>query len=379
MKKIKTAFIIDHLDVGGTETQLYLLLKNMDQSRFEPVVFCLKEKGAAGAKIEALGIEVKLLTIEFGFMPKIINRAGLVLALFWQLKQRNIDVVQTYLITANIFGSMAAKIAGVKVICASERSIRNTDNHDLNDRNLVFKFLSRFIDIVSGNSKMVVEYLQKQVKVPENKTICIYNGIQTDIKVNHNQNIRHQLNVSPDGFLLGIVGRLVPQKNHAMLFKAVARIYKKQPNFKLIVIGDGPRRNELEMMVESLGLSKVISFLGNRSDVRQLLPVLDLVIQTSNFEGLPNVIMEAMSAGLPVIATDAGGTKELMVHQETGYLIPCGDENQLVKKLSELLKNPLKMQKMGSKGKAYIRQYFSINQLVEKTQNLYLNLLKNKA
>lgn len=379
MKKVNIAFIIDHLDVGGTETQLYLLLKNLDRHVFQPIVFCLKEKGVVADKIENLGIEVILININYRFIPKLMNRCAMVLSLAAQMKKREITVVQSYLLTANIFGSIAARMAGVKVVCASERSIRNTDNLDLKGRSKVFRIVSIFIDKVSGNSSMVMDYLQHKVKIPKRKLTCISNGVPKPEHRFNKKQIKQNLGYTPDIKLIGIVGRLMEQKNHQMLIEAVKHLKSDMGETRILIIGDGPMRGILETIVAQEHLSDKIIFLGNRLDIDWLLTGLDLLVQTSNFEGLPNVIMEAMSAGLPVIATDAGGTNELVTHQENGYLIPCNDIEQLRYHLEAFIENPKAFEHMGSKGKASIEKHFSIDQLVNQSQRLYLDLLTAKA
>ncbi len=379
MNTIRIAFIIDHLDVGGTETQLYSLLRGLDKKQFEPQVICLKEKGRTAQQIENIGVPVLAMFPSKWVRPKLLNRIVLVLKLAKYLKKNQIKIIQNYLITSNILGTIAGKLAGVNVICASERGVTNTDNGDLSGRNKVFRSLLPWIDKVIGNSNLVVDYLRKSVNVPDDKLCCINNGINyRKYQEAPPSGLRTEFGLPDEAILIGVIGRLIVQKNHLLVFKVFKELTESYPNLFLMVVGDGCHKDKLVQMVTQFRLEAKIIFLGNRSEIPSILKDLDIVVQGSNFEGLPNVIMEAMSTAKPVVATDAGGTRELVIHNETGFLVPCKKENPLRKKLAHLINNPEDRLTMGFKGQQHIKQHFSGNQLINHTQNLYLHLLQKK-
>lgn len=385
-EKISIAFIIDHLDLGGTESQILALLSRMNLSLFRPVVFCLKEKGRVAQKIEALGIEVKLVKVDYSFLPLVLNRLIMTFQLASLLKEYQVKVVQTYLLTANIFGTIAAKLAGVKVICAAERGLTTSDDQKQQPlRNFIFRLLSYQISKVVANSKMVSDYLLEKQKIPVEKTFVIHNGINTEkfnsLEESHElkKHLYERLNIPTQVKLVGIIARLVKPKNHQMLLSAIAKLKTEKTDFAVLLIGDGPLREELEVEVKKLKLEKVVYFLGNRSDIPGLLSILDLVVQTSDFEGLPNALMEAMAAKKAVLATNAGGTSELVIHNETGILVDCGDLNNFALKLKLLLENDTLRDKLGKQGLRYVKDYFTLEAMVNKTESLYLELLFPKT
>jgi len=371
MKPIKIAFVIDYLTGGGTAAQLHLLLSGLDRNIFDPVVFCIKEGGKIADKIETLGISVELLP-RYTFPA---HPLGQRLRQTWQLAQilrkRQIEIVQNYLLTANIFGTLAAKLASVPHIFASERNVINTDAVDLPKRNRSFRFVSRWCDAVIGNSELVGHYLRDTARIDPAKIRVIQNGVRTDRFDGIQCDLRNELKLPGEVKLIGKIARLVPQKNHALLLTVVRQLAKKRQDFCLLLIGDGGLRSDLEQTVDQLEIGNFVRFLGNRQNVPSILATLDIVVQSSDFEGMPNAIMEALIAEKAVVATDAGGTGELIIDGQTGVLVSQGSARNLKEGISFLLDNPTLAQQLGQAGAKHVRANFSIRKMVALTQNLY--------
>jgi glycosyltransferase involved in cell wall biosynthesis len=378
MNKIKIAFIIDYLDVGGTESQIYALLQGLDKKQFHPVVICLKKKGEIAGKIEQSGIKVFLIKDYLNRAPKLIVRLLQTLKVSRILKKLQIDIVQNYLVTANIFGTIAARLARAPIICASERGVTNTDQlGDLADRNRILRWISPWIHNVWGNAEQVTDYLKDVVRIPDEKICCIYNGIYVEnFKGSDSYDLRGELGLSPDIKLIGMIARLVPIKNHSLFFESVQIVRKRCENFCVILIGAGDLQSCLEKQVSKIGLKQIVHFLGNRTDVAKILPCLDIVVQSSNGEGLPNAIMEAMAARKPVVATNAGGTEELVMDRKTGFLVPVGNYALLAEKIILLLNDSGLGKTMGEAGYQHIKKNFSIEKMIQNVQDLYLNLVQ---
>lgn len=376
MKVINLAFVIDHLDVGGTESQLYYLLKGLDRQRFSAIVVCFKQKGRIAESIESLGFPVYRLPSFSRFLPKIFRRALQTLNLAYLFRQRNIHLVQNYLLTANIFGTLASWCARVPRVCASERNTINTDCSDQIFKNKVFKFLEPQIDMTIGNSDQVSQYLVERVQLTPHKVCTIPNGVPfAHFQDSLPYDLKKDLELPEGSFLLGKVARLVAAKNHSMLLQVVAKLRDRFPHLHLVLIGDGPLRQELEMQAQKLNLAQHIHFLGTRTDVPRLLASLDLVVSSSDHEGMPNGIMEAMAAGKAVVATNAGGTESLVVYGVTGFVTPRGNAKQLQEHLEILINLPWLCQRFGRQGQNHIKKEFSTERMVERTQKLYLELL----
>jgi len=171
--------------------------------------------------------------------------------------------------------------------------------------------------------------------------------------------------------VVGVVARLHPQKGHEYLIKAARVLADKFKDLKIVLVGDGELRAELEQAVVEAGLSETFIFLGFRSDVRDLLSMFDIFVLPSLYEGLPNVILEAMATNLPVVATSVDGTVELVDDGETGYLVPPRDPGALVAKIGNLLESADLRRQFGRAGRKKVEEQYSLELQVENFQNLY--------
>jgi glycosyltransferase involved in cell wall biosynthesis len=192
------------------------------------------------------------------------------------------------------------------------------------------------------------------------------------------RNLKTPLEIENEGEIIITVGRLHAQKGHCYLLQAIAKAEKKVPKIKLIIIGEGEEENNLKNLVKSLDLTDKIIFAGLRGDVEKIFPIAELFILPSLWEGMPNVILEAMAAGKPVVATKVGGVPEVVVHGETGILVPPEDSNALTSAIIDLLRDKLKAKMMGQAGRMRIEEHFTISKTIEKTEYLYRKLLKEK-
>lgn len=384
MRRIKIAFIIDHLNIGGTETQLYLLLKGMNKELFDPVVFVFKEKGETAGKIEALGIGVHLIGVPMAWLPQraVSDRFLQAMELARMFRERKIDIVQSYLLTANIFGTLAARTAGTPVVCISERGLLPGDGPETFDRRCqtLRNIFAAVGDAAIGNSQAVVDYLEKGIGIPAGKLHCIYNGIETrapGFEPHEIHDLHKELNLSPGIKLVGMIARLVPIKNPVLFLEAV-RLLKDRDDFRAVFIGGGQMEPQLRRYTREFDMEAKVYLLGNRTDVPRLLPSLEIVVQSSSHEGFPNSIMEAMVAKKPVVVTDAGGTVELVIEGETGFIFPRGDKETFAGKIAFLLDNPGIAREMGEKGRAHIRENFSVEKMITAAQELYRHLYYSK-
>jgi glycosyltransferase involved in cell wall biosynthesis len=160
---------------------------------------------------------------------------------------------------------------------------------------------------------------------------------------------------------------------------AISEVVKEIPKIKLLIIGKGEEENKLKDLAKSLDLTNKIIFIGLRHDVKKLLSLARLFILPSLWEGMPNVLLEAMAAGKAVIATEVGGIPEVVVHGETGILVPPEDSDALAKSIKYLLQDEIKINKMGETGRVQVEKHFTIAKMLERTEILYQKLLKEKS
>ena len=367
-RSLNILFMIDELDIGGTEQQILELVRHIDKSRYKPMVCCLRSDGRVADEIRQLGVKVVLLRkrmkFDFFIIPKLMRF----------IKEERIDIVQTYLITANIWGVLAAKLAGVRWIFASERNVNTSDQgnkHPFAD--FVFRVLCTLPARIIGNADAVSKYLVEDINIPKAKVVTIHNGINLDrfdCKVDINRK-KSELGLDLRSPVIGVIARLSPQKNHRMLLQATLKVVNTIPDLRMLIVGDGPLLGQIKDLCNDLDLASNVIFTGARRDVPEIMQVLDISVLPSLFEGFPNTIMESMAAGKPVIATDVGGNPELVENGKTGYIVPSNDPEVMADAILHLLKNRILLAKLGKAGRRRIEKYFTLDRMVQKTEQMY--------
>jgi glycosyltransferase involved in cell wall biosynthesis len=190
--------------------------------------------------------------------------------------------------------------------------------------------------------------------------------------------VRYGLGLDGDTPLLGIVGRLVPIKDHATLFRAIARLPSGAPAPHLVVVGDGDERPRLEQLARDLGLDKRIHFMGWRSDLETIVPEMDVVICASKNEGTPVALIEAMAAGVPVLSTDVGGVGDLVAHGTTGWLVPPSDPAAMAQAIGDLLGDAGRRARLAAAGQVVALEQHQVAGLIRRVEALYTDLLIKK-
>lgn len=360
---VRVLEIIPTLWRGGAERQLTLLAAGLPRDRFEVHVCTLTQHGPLREEIEAAGIAYH----HVGKSWKADPRA------FWRLRrlirQLRPDVVHTWLFAANAYGRQAALSAGVRGIIAGERCVDPWKSwpHWAIDR-----YLARRTTRIATNSTGVVDFYVRHGLPPE-KFVVIPNGVAraTPSAAVSREDLLNELNLPADARLIGGVGRLWPQKRVKDLIWAADLLKVIRDDVHLLLIGDGPLRWRLERYRDQVRIGDRVHFLGERPDVPRLLPHLDGFWLASEYEGQSNAVMEAMSAGVPVVASDIAGNRDLVVPGETGFLFPVGDRAELARYTRELLENPEMARRMGLAGQVRIRDCFSVEKMISSYAALY--------
>jgi glycosyltransferase involved in cell wall biosynthesis len=203
----------------------------------------------------------------------------------------------------------------------------------------------------------------------------IWNGIDTErFTPSRRAAGRNALGLSSE-LLIGTAGRLVPVKDQAGFLRSLAHLRSQGANFTAVIAGDGPLRSELEALAGSLGLASQVRFLGERSDIDAVLAALDIFVLSSVSEGMSNTILEAMSCGVPVVATHVGGADELVVEGLTGTLVPASNAEALGNALAELAMDPARGRRLGAAGRKRVERLFSQQTMLDAYRNLYARLV----
>ena len=367
-EQVKVLFIIWSLEKGGAERFLTTLLKNIDKTRIAPVVCCLNWKGVWAREVEDAGVEV----IELNKRGKFDLIAFLKLIKI--IKNGKFDIVNTHLWAADVIGRMAAMFVGTKVIVSTAQ---NVDIWKKSWHKNVDKLLSYRTNQVIAVSGAVKEYYHNQVGIPLKKISYIPNAIETERfeDAKSGEYIYKVSGFSANDFILACVGRLTEQKGQKYLLVSLSLLKPRYPNIKILFVGYGEDEKKLKELANKLGVQDSVRFMGYRNDIPQILSISSGLVLPSLYEGLPLCVLEAMAAGKPVIATDAGGTKEVIVNDKTGFLVPYENSEKLSAAIEKLFNLPDQGKKMGEKAREVVNVDYSIRSVADQTAELFCNLV----
>jgi glycosyltransferase involved in cell wall biosynthesis len=358
--------VIGQLQRGGAEGQLVSLARGLRGSPYTPVVACLSAVSEPHASLLAsAGIEVKLFPRRGG---RDLSRLR---ALSSWLRSRRPAVVHSWLVGANAYAYGATRLCGARPFVASSRTSMSIES---SIARILHGWVFRRADAVIANSRAVGEFTSRYYGVRRSSIHVVPNGVDMELFAGRDEAagaIRAEAGAAPGSPLVGTVGRLSPEKNIALFVSAAEAIGTVMPGARFVVAGDGPERAALERESAERGLSGRILFLGDRADIPSVLSGMDIFVLPSATEGLPNAVMEAMAAGLPVVATRVGGTPEVVTEGVTGRLVDPGDAGAISRVVVELLGDAEGSRSMGSAGRERIRSEFSVARMVAATLGVY--------
>jgi len=361
--------LIPTLDRSGAEKQMVLLAKGLPRDRFHVEVAALSRLGPLEAELRDAGVPVTAIGKRFKVDP--IALIGL--ARF--LKANAFDVVQTWIFAANTYGRVASWMAGVPVVVVAEMAVDLWKGRV--DR-CVDRWLSTWCDRLVGNSHAVVAFYE-QLGVPKDRLIMIYSGAAAVEPAAADPAVRAELGFEAEAPLILFAGRLAEQKRVDDLLKALDLLQTVQPNARTVIAGDGPLRDRLEQTSHAYHLDNHVKFVGHREDMPRLMAAADLVVLPSAYEGLPNVILEAMQLCKPVVATAAPGTTEVVVDGQTGLLVPVGNPPLLARAIRDVLRDPALGRRLGEAGRARVEAEFRAETMITQFAELYEQLARSKG
>ena len=357
--------IIPTLDRGGAEKQLVLLAKGLPREEFEVHVCALERGGPLETELGDAGIRVTVIGKRWTVDPFAARKLRTL------INQTRPDLVHTWLFEAGFHGRVLAKLMGIRRIVAS----LPRGEPKLQWQWIAERKLAKITNRVVLNSAHVKDVLIAH-GLPSDKLMVISNGVPpaqpSDVS---REELFRELHLPADARPIGIVGRLVPEKGVKELIWACELVRVLHPNVHLLVIGDGPQRSSLEEFASGASDLEHIRFLGERNDVSRIVPHLEMLWHGSERESQSNAIMEAMASGVPVVASDIPGNRELIAHGETGYLIQIGDRAEWGRTTIALLTDESLAQQIGALGKQRMLDQFSIERMVADYAGLYREVL----
>ena len=370
MAKLQLALCITDLDVGGAEKALVQLATRLDSDRFEPVVYCLGprpevDEASCVPPLEAAGIEVQCLgATGKRQLPSIVGRLRAVLT------ERPPDVLQCFLFHANMAGRLAARRAGVSHVVSGIRVAEPRRWHLWADR-LTNGMVQRYVCV----SESVARFSINKARLPENKVLVIPNGIDLDAYPAATPVDMQSLGIPVGRRVITYVGRLEPQKSVDWLIETAGGWLDRLADCDLLLVGKGPEHQKLIAQCQKRGLSDRVHLAGWRPDVPEILAASDMLVLPSRWEGMPNVVLEAMASRLPVLASDVEGVRELLGPNADEQTVDHGDSAAFTEKIVRIASDPALSSDLGDRNRQRVANKFGMDGVVRSYQELWESLV----
>ena len=385
----KIIHIITRLDMGGSAQNALQTCKKLSdkyeivlvhglsyESRMTDLERKIIENGIEETKAQGVKV-IPLPSLVRSIRP--LKDFRTLLSLVWLIFKEKPHIVHTHSSKAGILGRLAAKIAGVPYIIHTPHGHVFYGHFGIIGSKIFLwierifsRFTDRMVALTDGEKR---DYVKLSVCPPE-KLFKIHSGVDLKQFMQPNGNSlekKRSLGLDHNGIVIGFVGWLLPIKGPEYLLKAMAHIWPDHPTASLVMVGKGELDVDLRAQALRMNANGKVKFLGWREDIHEIMPVFDMLVLPSLNEGMGRVLVEAMAAGKPVVASEVGGIPDLVKHGETGYLVRPADEKALANGIKKILNDPEQAKKMGRRGKEYCRQ-FSLEAMIEKLDRLYSDL-----
>jgi glycosyltransferase involved in cell wall biosynthesis len=375
--RINVLLVVSTLEYGGSQRQVVELANSLDPHRFDVHVCSLSSYAPLGALLRDRERRFHVIEKRHAFDATVVPR------LVALLRRLRTHVVQGYLFDAEIATALAGRLARTPLVVGSERN----SEYVFKTRHLVAYRLTRAcVDLVIANSHVGAAFNSRMLGRDPAIYRVVHNGVDSDrFAPGDRLSARQALGLGPEAYVIGMLASFKPQKDHALAFRAIVRVLPRAPSLRLLLVGDflyggqhdtDEHKRRLIELVADLGLEQHCLFLGNRDDVERVYAACDVTLLTSRYEGTPNVVLESMACGVPVVATAAGDVPTLVPDGQAGFVVPLGDEEALAARLGQLHDDPALRQRLGRQARQWVEQEFTLSRLAERTGHVFLEALK---
>ncbi|MDJ0928064.1 MAG: glycosyltransferase family 4 protein [Gammaproteobacteria bacterium] len=369
--RLRVAFVLPSLVRAGAETQTVNLVNGLADRAFEKHLFVFESNMDQADRVRQPGVALHHVSrrSKFDLAP--------VRALARLIDEKEIDVLHCSLQIALFMGWCARRVSRRKprLLVALHTTHNRSRREDMFDL-LLFQWLMRSCNRIICVCQAQERHWQNKYAFLRGRTQVIYNGVDTeffspDTVSDAGAKLRRELGIAPDAVVACCIAAFRPEKGHDILLRAFARALESEVDAYLLLAGAGPRLSEIEALVTELGLNQRVEFLGIRADVRPILAAADVsVIASTAVETFSIAMLESLSMGVPVIATDIGGAGEMVFPDETGLLVPCGDPESLARAMTKMFGQPAACAAMGRKGRQLVMRQFSEEMMLSRTTDL---------
>ncbi|MDL5158998.1 glycosyltransferase [Actinomycetospora termitidis] len=366
-RPLPVLFVVPDLAVGGAERHLVSLVSTLDRARVSPSVVCVGEAGALFPQLAAAGVPARALQRR--------KRAALLAALdlLRLLRRERPGLVVTRGYSADVLARTVALLLGIPA------STWVHDSRDHVPRALARRLFDRLANRHSAGVLGLVEAQRPyfaRLGWRDDQVCIVPPGVASAPATTPSMTVRGCLGFAPDTEVVVLVARLTHQKDHATALRAFARVRAARARARLLLVGDGPLREDLERLAVELGVSEDVVLTGTRSDIADLLGAADVGLLSSREECAPQALLEAMSSGLPVVATAVGGVPEMVDHGSTGLLVPAGDVGALADALLTVLDDPVRRRELGRAGQRHVARHVDLEVSTRRAENALTRLAR---
>lgn len=376
-KTVRILHLAGSAEWAGGEVYLLQLAHRLNRNRFSLEIVCPYD-GPFVQRLHQEGVAVSVVDLTRLASPSAIFRLRDLLV------RKEAKIVQSHGARSNFYGRVAGRLAGVPAIIST---VHNSlyDYPVGRGRKALYLLMDRLTAPLAHRIVCVADSLAQDLirrsRLDARQLQVIHNGIDLD-RFNPRDvdglRVRQQLGLPP-GPLIGMIGRMTPQKGHIYFLQAFARVRDRFPEARALIVGDGPLREELEGMARELKIEEGCIFTGVRSDIPELLSTLDVFVLSSVSEGLPYAVLEAMAMARPVVATRVSGLPEIIEDGVTGLLVPPRNPQALGAAVIGLLQDRDRAQKMGAAGRRTVEEKFGLDRMVQEIERLYEILMSHSG
>ncbi len=364
--RMRITHVVENLNRGGLERVVIDLVEQQQTLGHACQIVCLFEPGQLAPEIERLGVPLVSCHKRYGLDFAAVRRMRAA------VRHHHPDVLHTHNAMAHYYAVLATAFLPLRRI----NTRHGMANYPFSrKRELFYRLAMAFSDMAAVVCDKARENFLRYRIIPAAKAITVYNGIPVGRFQPRSPEARKQLLAetgwADNSVLLGIVARLNPPKDHKMLLRAMALVRQGAPPARLVVVGNGPLRAELESLSLELGLQDAVRFLGDRSDVQALLPGLDIFVLSSVTEGYSISLLEACAAALPIVATDVGGNREIVRDGTNGFLVPARSPEEFSDAVLRLVRDSGLRAEMGRRNRQFAEEGGSVQTMAERYNVLY--------
>lgn len=359
------------MSVGGTELQLLRLIRGL-QREFEITLICMREGGALIGDARRAGAYVRNVHVRGGWDFTAAGRMRRV------LRAHTPDVLHTFLFGFDLWANLAARRAGVPVVISSRRELAMWQQ-----RRHVFiqRRANRLVDCIVANSQAAADYAIEREQADPALFRVIHNGINADEYVTRMDRVqlrkRYRIPASAK-HVVGMVANFSPVKDHELFVEMASRLLQRRNDVHFLFVGTGPLVESIHSLIMKRELRPHFDRIITLNEMADVLAVFDVSVLCSKREGFPNAVIEAMAAGLPVVASDVGGIRELVRDGETGRLVASRSADDFAEAVNTLLDRPDERESLGARAAAWVREHLGEEKMVRAYRDLYTELLLAK-